>query len=224
MLSGFDASSVFFSSLSPGVHDRVCRLLFKWPAGNSVTVIPSKNSAPFHSTSGGCSCRQTRPYRDRSLRSPNLRCRPVVHSIRNRFAHSVGKVVDVYRFRLALWLPLLTRILEFSHQFLLFRVHRDDRLPLPMKGPHLAVDILEMSIPVRVRRAFAGLAVGLQAIAAPLQQHERRCDPRRGDSVASILRPIWPVLLQVQRNGDTGSPRVAGSIRRSSASSKPGSV
>ena len=31
------------------------------------------------------------------------------------------------------------------------------------------------------------------------------------------------MLLQVQRNGDMGSPRVAGSINRSKASSKPGS-
>lgn len=48
--------------------------------------------------------------------------------------------------------------------------HRDDRLSPTLKAPHLAIEILELSIPVRMMTAFTGLAIGLQAVAQPIQE------------------------------------------------------
>src|SRR5487761_38310 len=148
----------------------------------------------------------------------------VVNPVGNGLAQFlVGKVMNVHLLRPALGLPFRTGILEFSDQFFLFRVHRDDRLLTFLKRPHLAVDGLELSIAIRVRRALARLAVGLQAVAALLQQP---CDRAITDGMI-LSRQLLGQLgraLQVQRKGDMGSPRVAGSINRSSAASKPGSV
>ena len=67
------------------------------------------------------------------------------------------------------------------------------------------------------------LAVGLQAVAALLQQH-RDCAIRDGVILRVNSSANLAVLLQVQRNGDIGSPRVEGSINRSNAFKRPGSA
>ena len=95
----------------------------------------------------------------------------VIDAVRNRLAQFlVGKVMNVHLLGLALGLPFLARILEFPDQFLLFRVDRDHWLVPLLKRHHLPVDVLELSVAVRMRRAFARLAVGLQAVAGLLEQ------------------------------------------------------
>src|SRR5208282_1529959 len=56
------------------------------------------------------------------------------------------------------------------HQLLLLGIHRDDRLTLPQEVSDLAVDMLKLSIAIRMRRAFQSLGVCLQAIAQLVQQ------------------------------------------------------
>jgi hypothetical protein len=67
-------------------------------------------------------------------------------------------------FRLPLRLPLPARILEIPHQFLLLRVHRDDRLSSPLEGAHLAGDVFKLSIPVGMAAPLPGLAIGLETV------------------------------------------------------------
>ena len=83
---------------------------------------------------------------------------------------SIREVVNVHLFGLALALPLAPVVLERAHQFLLLRVHRDHRLPALLESLDLGVDVLELRIAVRVRRALQGLAVALQAVAGLIQQ------------------------------------------------------
>ena len=102
---------------------------------------------------------------------PTLVAGQVVDAVGNSFAHAfVGKVVDLDFLRLALRLPLLAGVLEFSDQFLLLRVDRDHRLVLFLKRQHLLVDVLELGITVRVRRALTRFTVGLQTVSSSLQQ------------------------------------------------------
>src|SRR5262249_44983003 len=95
----------------------------------------------------------------------------VVDPIRDRLAKRlVGEVMDLDRLRLPLRLPLRTDVLELADQLLLLGVDRYDRLTAVLVSDHLPVDVLELSIAVRMRRAFLGLAISLPTIAGPLQQ------------------------------------------------------
>ena len=110
-------------------------------------------------------------------------------------------------------LPLPAAVLEIPDQFLLLRVHRDRRLAAAQEPPHAGVDVLELGVAVGMLAPFARLAVGLQAVARLVQQrgHGPWPDgwPCRVSSSASRR-----VLLQVQRSGDCGSPRVDGFDQR----------
>src|SRR6266704_5525581 len=72
------------------------------------------------------------------------------------------KVVDANEFGVAFGPPFLAVILEISHQLPLFGVHRDHWLAPPQTPFHLPVQVLELSIAVRMIRPFFGLAVALQ--------------------------------------------------------------
>src|ERR1700722_12431440 len=67
-------------------------------------------------------------------------------------------------------MPLSPGILEVSDQFLLLGIDGDDRLPRPQGGLHLGVDMLELSIPVRVALPLESLAVGLEAVVKSVEQ------------------------------------------------------
>jgi len=73
-------------------------------------------------------------------------------------------------FGMALGTQLSSTVLEVANKLLLLRVNRDGRLAGGLECVDLPVDIFELSIPVRVVRAFAGLAVRLQAEPQPAQQ------------------------------------------------------
>jgi hypothetical protein len=97
---------------------------------------------------------------------PPLVTGQIVNTIRNCFAQFlVWKVMNADFHWLALRFPLLTRILEFSHQFLLFCVYRDHRLSALLKTNHPSVDVLKLSVSILMPRAFAHFAVGLQTVA-----------------------------------------------------------
>src|SRR4029077_16115526 len=87
---------------------------------------------------------------------------------------------------------------------------------------HSGVDVAELRIPVGVVVALLGLAVGLQAVARRIEQFGPRgrltwC-PCACSACASRR-----TLLQVHRNGDSGSPRVVGSTSASRSGSSVGS-
>src|ERR1017187_3820781 len=61
-------------------------------------------------------------------------------------------------------------VFEISHQFLLLGINRDHRLIESDVAPDFAIDVLELSIAVRMRVSFLGLPVGLQAVPQIMQQ------------------------------------------------------
>src|SRR5208337_4797270 len=113
-------------------------------------------------------------------------------------------------FRLALATPLASGILEVADEFLFLGVDRDHCLAFGQGAADLGVDVGELGIAIWMAVALAGLAVGLKAELLLPQQfaHDRVADamPRAASSAANRRR-----LLQVQRNGDIGSPRASGS-------------
>ena len=74
------------------------------------------------------------------------------------------------RLRLPLGPQLTAAVPEVADKLFLLRVDRDHRLSGSLECLHLSVDMLELSVTIRVVRTFAGLAVGLQAEVEALQQ------------------------------------------------------
>src|SRR5271165_1887403 len=72
--------------------------------------------------------------------------------------------------RVSLEPKLSPPVFEVPHQLFLLGIHRDDRLTQPQEASDLAVDMLKLSVPIRMRRAFQSLGVCLQAIAQLVQQ------------------------------------------------------
>jgi hypothetical protein len=60
--------------------------------------------------------------------------------------------------------PLPARVRVVSDQFLLLRVHRDDRAPRGQRPADLRVDVLELRVAVGMIRAFLGLPGPLQPV------------------------------------------------------------
>ena len=119
--------------------------------------------------------------------------------------------------------PFAARILEIAHQFLLFRIDRDDRLAVCQKHCGLFVDVFKLRIPIHMLVAFAGLAVGLQAIAQLAQAipNHRMADlvtPCSFSSSRSLRR-----LSDVHNSRRIGSPRVTGSTSALSSARRVGS-
>ena len=87
----------------------------------------------------------------------------VVYAVGNRLAQIlVGKIVDVDLLRDSFGFAFLACVLEFSDQFLLLRINRDDGLILSPHGERPFVDMLELGIPIRMVRSFPRLPIGLQ--------------------------------------------------------------
>ncbi len=95
----------------------------------------------------------------------------VVDAIRSD-ASQLGndEVMDPHRLRVSLESKLSAPVFEVPHQLLLLSIDRDDRLTLPQEASDLAVDMLKLSIAIRMRRAFQSLGICLQAIAQLVQQ------------------------------------------------------
>ena len=122
---------------------------------------------------------------------PPLVVRQVVNPRRGHFPQNlVREVFGADLLRGAGGSPLLPRVLEIPDQFPLLRVHGHDRLTRPLEGTHLAVNVLELGVAIRMRRPFAGLAVGLQAVIQAVQQGGHRSV---ADAVALTLEFLGQV-------------------------------
>ena len=106
----------------------------------------------------------------------------------------VRKVLGTHLLRHAASMPLPPRIAEIPDQFLLLRIHRDDRLPRLLKGTDLLVDVLELGVAIRVVFAFPGLPVRLEAVADLLEQATDRvvADPmaQSAEFVGQVARAL----------------------------------
>ena len=94
--------------------------------------------------------------------------------------------------------------------------------PAAWKAATCVVDVAELGVAVGVRAALQRLAVGLEAVPRVVQQLGDRPVADRWPRPVSAAAS-WRVLLQVHRSGDSGSPRVTGSTRRSRAAASVGS-
>src|SRR2546430_13999411 len=76
----------------------------------------------------------------------------IVHPIGTNLAQLlVRKIVGPYAFRLPLRLVVPAPIGKRAHEFLLFRINRNDRLPRTLKHFHTAVDITKLGITIGMR-------------------------------------------------------------------------
>jgi hypothetical protein len=57
--------------------------------------------------------------------------------------------------------PFAARILEIAHQFLLFRIDRDDRLAVRQEAASLFADVFKLSIPIHMLASFVDFPIGL---------------------------------------------------------------
>ena len=103
--------------------------------------------------------------------------------------------------------PFLPRVLEIPDQFPLFRVHGHDGLPSPLESTHLPVDVLELGVAIRMRRPFAGLAVGLQAVIQVVEQGGH-CPV--ADAVALAFQFLGQVAGTLARPAERGLRIAAG--------------
>ena len=111
---------------------------------------------------------------------------------------------------------------EIPDELLLFRVHRDGRLPLPLRPPHRVGEVAKLCVPIRMLIAFARFGRALQAVAELMEEAATTVwltwwpPPRRAVAKARTLR-------LVQRNGESGSPGAVGSTSASRSARKGGS-
>jgi PKD repeat protein len=111
---------------------------------------------------------------------PSLVIADVVDAIGDHLAQClIHKVMHPDRLRLALGPPLPPVILEITDQFLLFRVDRHRWLAASQAVPHHAVDVAELGVAIRMRKALTRFTVGLQAVAGRVQQHGDGATPDR---------------------------------------------
>src|ERR1039457_1851693 len=104
-------------------------------------------------------------------------------------------------FRIPFRPPLAPPVFEISHQFLLLGINRDHRLIESDVAPDFAIDVLELSIAVRMRVSFLGLPVGLQAVPQIMQQLRDHWIAHPMSHPVEALRSSASLrtLLQVQR-------------------------
>ena len=179
--------------------------------------VPGNGRRRPPATSGGWWPRRTRRCRGRRRRTPSRSRRRCRSPRRDRLAQLlVREVVSLHPLRVSARPPLAAAVLVLPDEFLLLSVHADHRLPRRLMLAHLVVDIAELGVAVRVLGALDLLGRGLQAVAGVVDGR------RTSHSLHRCPRPVSAadscrVDLIVHRSGDSGSPRVSGSTRRSSA-------
>src|SRR5262252_5083372 len=117
----------------------------------------------------------------------------VVDAVRHSTAQlAIDEIMNVDRFRRSFWPPFSAVVLEIAHQFLLFRIHRNDRFIRSQECLGLRVDVLKLGVAIDVLVAFSCLAVRLQAIAHAAQ---KIANDRRANLV-SFLRQLLDEATQ----------------------------
>src|SRR6266542_2800733 len=99
---------------------------------------------------------------------------PVPRNVVGAVGHGLApaemrEIVHVDLDRIAVWPPRLTRIAEFSYQFLLLRIDRDDRVAGLDVALHQSVDVPELLVARRRLRALFGFDVRLQRVPEIMQ-------------------------------------------------------
>src|SRR2546425_122697 len=82
----------------------------------------------------------------------------------------IDKIMNIDQFWRGFWPPLPAIVLEIAHQFLLFRVNRNDRFIRNQERLGLRIDVLKLGVTIDVLVSFARFAVGLQAITHAAQK------------------------------------------------------
>lgn len=119
---------------------------------------------------------------------PTLIAFEVIHAIGNGFSlPRNNEVVNPYSPGTTLPAPFPARILEISNQFLLLRVHRNDRLAGSVVPDCLPIDVFELRIAVRVLLSFPCFAIGLQTVALLPQDLS---DYRKTHGMSHLLKPF----------------------------------
>src|SRR5882762_965184 len=88
---------------------------------------------------------------------PTLIVAHIIDPIGNRLAQFlIGKIMNQGLFRSCLGTPLLAVVAEVSDQFLLLSVHGNDRATLFQEPLGLSIDVLKLSVAIRMIAPFDG--------------------------------------------------------------------
>ena len=121
----------------------------------------------------------------------------VVDAVGNGTAQlGIDEIMNVDEFGRSFSAPFPAIVLEIAHQFLLFRINRDDRFVRSQKRLGLRVDVLKLGVTIDVLVAFSCLAVGLQAVAHTAQ---KIADNRRANRVPCLRQLVREVTQAAGR-------------------------
>src|SRR4030081_3915976 len=136
--------------------------------------------------------------------------RDVIDAVRNGAAQlGINEIMNIDQLGPVFWAPFATVILEITHQFLLFRINRNDGFIRSQERLRLRIDVLELGVTVDVPGSFARLAVGLQAVAHDAQEITYNVCGHLLPFFASSVTRLRKLRL-VHNSGRMGSPRLAG--------------
>ena len=148
----------------------------------------------------------------------------IVHAIRHDLAELlVLEVVYVHAPRVAFRAIIGSAVLEVADQLLLLRVDGDDGLLLGLRRNDFRVDVFELGIAVGMLRAFIRLAIEL-AREPEFTNSVPTVSALIGCPISVSAAASFSMLFDTQIKGRMGSPSVAGSTRRLSAGTSPGSA
>ena len=117
----------------------------------------------------------------------------VVDAVRHGAAQlAIDEIMNIDAFRCSFGLPFPAVVLEIAHQFLLFRIHRNDGFVRRQERRGLRVDVLKLRVAIDVLAAFSCLVVRLQAVAHAAQ---KVADNRRAN-LMTLLRQLGHEVTQ----------------------------
>src|SRR5437899_8544952 len=96
---------------------------------------------------------------------PTLIVAHIIDPIGNRLAQFlIRKIMNQSLFRSCFGTPLLPVVAEVSYQFLLLGIHGNDRATLFQEPLGLSIDMLKLSVAIRMTASFDGLGIALQNV------------------------------------------------------------
>ena len=134
--------------------------------GMRMVRMPYSLPPPTNSSSGELSGVVIGAHADQTLV-----VREVIHVVGNRLAQFlVQEVIYANLFKCSVRLLFSSTVLKVRGQLLLFRIHRDHRLPALLKLFDRAIDVLKLSVAIGVQAAFLRFAIALQTLTSGLHQ------------------------------------------------------